>query len=135
MPRKVRSLSQFANVYCVKHELSFSELLIAREIIPKPPSPPPVIKPVTKDAAVKREREETDDDGSTWTDEEEAAVYARLKVCNALPLGFFLDSLMGLTVLYHTLGQGCCEETSEDHSSEAGACRYLDEDIQQRRDY
>ncbi|KAF9507568.1 hypothetical protein BS47DRAFT_289811 [Hydnum rufescens UP504] len=55
------------------------ELLIAREIIPKPPSPRPVIKPATKDAAVKREREETDGDASALTDEEEAAAYARLK--------------------------------------------------------
>ncbi|KAF9507511.1 hypothetical protein BS47DRAFT_306521 [Hydnum rufescens UP504] len=56
------------------------ELLIAREIIPRPPSLPPVIKQATGHAAAKRGREETDDDdASALTDEEDAAAYARLR--------------------------------------------------------
>ncbi|KAF9507565.1 hypothetical protein BS47DRAFT_1366561 [Hydnum rufescens UP504] len=54
------------------------ELLIAREIIPRPPSPP-AVKPAIENAAVKREREETDDDANALTDEEDVAAYARLR--------------------------------------------------------
>jgi hypothetical protein len=83
---------------------------------------------------VKRGREETDDDASALTDEEDAAAYARLRVCNARPLGFLLISLVELTSLHHTLGQDCCKETSEGYLSEARGSRDLDEDIQKRRD-
>lgn len=54
---------------------------MAREIIPRPPSSPPVTKNSAKIMAVKREREVTDDEAGALSDEEDAATFARLKVC------------------------------------------------------
>jgi hypothetical protein len=76
------------------------DVLRAGEIIPTPPAPLGNANPVSLDgravsstpppANVKREREEGSDlsDRSGFSDEEEARMYARLKVCLCVSLAF-----------------------------------------------
>ena len=84
---------------CVSSSL---DVLRAREIIPPPPAPPMVASSAGLDGhtmssaaplvKVKREREEASDssDGGDFSDEEEAVMYARLKVRVFTPLSSFL---------------------------------------------